>query len=337
MSTTTVLTTEKPKQWLARRRDDVEKMLGGGKRDDDYVPERLKHAARPATKPDRALQLVFALGVLVPFLAFAFLDPAGARDAFALQYATLAQLPSYIMTGPFVAAVLCLCVERVCYTLVWCFPKAFAEFCSKHNLGPPVDVIVRLFGVNKFFQLLGFAHLYLLGGLAPPPSLFALGVGAALVVWGQALNVGARPASRDRRRRRDRRSRRHLPRDRQGGGLLRLQVRRRRAVVHGLPLHARPGAPAVPRVRGDGVRVRAALADGGPRPGRLRRPRARPGAPLRIHGVRRAQPIIVYLFLSSAQNNDVTTLVPHDVPGLLGLAPLHREFLLLLGPGLRHH
>ena len=203
MSTTTVLTTEKPRQWLARRRDDVEKMLGGGKRDDDYVPERLKHAARPATKPDRALQLVFALGVLVPFLAFAFLDPAGARDAFALQYATLAQLPSYIMTGPFVAAVLCLCVERACYTLVWCCPKAFGEFCSKHNLGAPVDVIVRIFGVNKFFQLLGFAHLYLLGGLAPPPSLFALGVGAALVLWGQALNVGARPASHDRRRRRD--------------------------------------------------------------------------------------------------------------------------------------
>ncbi len=196
MSTTTVLTTEKPKQWLARRRDDVEKMLGGGKRDDDYVPERLKHAARPATKPDRALQLVFALGLLVPFLAFAFLDPVGAANAFELQYATITQLPSYIFTPPFVAAVLCLCVERACYTLVWCCPKAFGEFCSKHNLGAPVDVIVRLFGVNKFFQLLGFAHLYLLGGLAPPPSLFALGVGAALVVWGQALNVGARPASR---------------------------------------------------------------------------------------------------------------------------------------------
>ena len=195
MSTTTVLTTEKPRQWLARRRDDVEKMLGGGKRDDDYVPERLKHAARPATKPDRALQLVFVLGLLVPLIIFAHVDPAGAQDAFELQYATITQLPSYILTPPFVAAVLCLCVERACYTLVWCCPRAFGEFCSKHNLGAPVDVIVRLFGVNKFFQLLGFAHLYLLGGLAPPPSLFALGVGAALVVWGQALNVGARPAS----------------------------------------------------------------------------------------------------------------------------------------------
>ena len=203
MSTTTVLTTEKPKQWLARRRDDVEKMLGGGKRDDDYVPERLKHAARPATKPDRMIQLVFALGLLVPLVAFACMDPAGAVDAYALQYATITQLPSYILTPPFVAAVLCLCVERACYTLVWCCPRAFGEFCSKHNLGAPVDVIVRLFGVNKFFQLLGFAHLYLLGGLAPPPSLFALGVGAALVLWGQALNVGARPASHDRRRRRD--------------------------------------------------------------------------------------------------------------------------------------
>ena len=134
--------------------------------------------------------MVFALGLLVPLVAFACMDPAGAVDAYALQYATIKQLPRYIMTGPFVAAVLCLCVERVCYTLVWCCPKAFGEFCSKHNLGAPVDVIVRLFGVNKFFQLLGFAHLYLLGGLAPPPSLFALGVGAALVVWGQALNVG---------------------------------------------------------------------------------------------------------------------------------------------------
>ena len=195
MSTTTVLTTEKPRRWLAR--------LRVGKRDDDYVPERLKHAARPATKPDRMIQLVFALGLLVPLVAFACMDPAGAVDAYALQYATITQLPSYILTPPFVAAVLCLCVERVCYTLVWCCPKAFGEFCSKHNLGAPVDVIVRLFGVNKFFQLLGFAHLYLLGGLAPPPSLFALGVGAALVLWGQALNVGARPASHDRRRRRD--------------------------------------------------------------------------------------------------------------------------------------
>ena len=112
MSTTTVLTYEKPKQWLARLRD-------GGKRDDDYVPERLKHAARPATKPDRPLQLVFALGVLVPLVLFARVDPDGARDAFELQYATITQLPRYIMTGPFVAAVLCLCVERVCYTLVW--------------------------------------------------------------------------------------------------------------------------------------------------------------------------------------------------------------------------
>ena len=200
MSTTTVLTTEKPRRWLARRL----------KRDDDYVPERLKHAARPATKPDRAIQLVFALGLLVPLIIFACVDPAGARDAFELQYATMTQLPRYIMTGPFVAAVLCLCVERACYTLVWCCPKAFGEFCSKHNLGAPVDVIVRLFGVNKFFQLLGFAHLYLLGGLAPPPSLFALGVGAALILWGQALNVGAEPASRlpsrrpSHRRRRDR-------------------------------------------------------------------------------------------------------------------------------------
>ncbi len=190
MSTTTVLTTEKPRRWLARRRDDVEKMMGGGKRDDDYIPERLKHAARPATKPDRMIQLVFALGLLVPLVAFACMDPAGAVDAYALQYATIKQLPRYIMTGPFVAAVLCLCVERACYTLVWCCPRAFGEFCSKHNLGAPVDVVVRLFGVNKFFQLLGFAHLYLLGGLAPPPSLFAVGVGAALVLWGQALNVG---------------------------------------------------------------------------------------------------------------------------------------------------
>ena len=194
MSTTTVLTTEKPRRWLARRL----------KRDDDYVPERLKHAARPATKPDRAIQLVFALGLLVPLIIFACVDPAGARDAFELQYATMTQLPRYIMTGPFVAAVLCLCVERACYTLVWCCPRVFGEFCSKHNLGPPVDVIVRLFGVNKFFQLLGFAHLYLLGGLAPPPSLFALGVGAALVLWGQALNVGARPASLSAPRRRRR-------------------------------------------------------------------------------------------------------------------------------------
>ena len=76
MSTTTVLTTEKPRQWLA--------LMGGGKRDDDYVPERLKHAARPATKPDRALQLVFALGVLVPLIIFARVDPAGARAAFDL-------------------------------------------------------------------------------------------------------------------------------------------------------------------------------------------------------------------------------------------------------------
>ena len=34
MSTTTVLTTEKPRQWLARRRDDVSQLLGGGKRAD---------------------------------------------------------------------------------------------------------------------------------------------------------------------------------------------------------------------------------------------------------------------------------------------------------------
>ena len=81
MSTTTVLTTEKPRQWLAR--------LRVGKRDDDYVPERLKHAARPATKPDRMIQLVFALGLLVPLVAFACMDPAGAVDTYALQYTNM--------------------------------------------------------------------------------------------------------------------------------------------------------------------------------------------------------------------------------------------------------
>ena len=53
------------------------------RRDDDYE----KHAARPATKPDRAIQPVFALGLLVPLVAFAH----GAANG--PPYATIKQLP----------------------------------------------------------------------------------------------------------------------------------------------------------------------------------------------------------------------------------------------------
>ena len=57
----------------------------------------------------------------------------------------------------------------------------------------PVDVIVRLFAVNKFFQALGFALLYFAPfgpGAAAPPRVFPVVVGLSLAAVGQALNVG---------------------------------------------------------------------------------------------------------------------------------------------------
>ena len=101
------------------------------------------------------------------------------------------------MTGPFVAA-----VYSSASSVFVIRPSGAARRPSslaQYNLGAPVDVIAP-FGVNKFFQLLGFAH-YNVRRARAASIIVCAAAGAALVVWGQALN-GARPASPSARRRR---------------------------------------------------------------------------------------------------------------------------------------
>jgi hypothetical protein len=95
-----------------------------------------------------------------------------------------------------VAAVL-LSLERLCYAYVWHAPDRFRAFCQRPavaRLGEPVDVLRTLFYGFKALQLavfLGWCYLHGQGSLAPSGlHPLPLGIGGALLVAGQVLNVG---------------------------------------------------------------------------------------------------------------------------------------------------
>lgn len=166
-----------------------------------YVPERKKHAERPTTKMNRSLQLLFVAWLVAPYAISSLVDPVGCAAAWRWNLNTLKHLHAYQSSPLFLAACAMLAVERVVYTVVWCYPKAWLRFTRGvlrdtyfYGAGDNVvDVIYKFFKINKCFQGGGFALLYFLAAPAIRPgeiSLFQWVVGANLVALGQALNVG---------------------------------------------------------------------------------------------------------------------------------------------------
>mmetsp|Transcript_12780 Transcript_12780/g.17757 ORF Transcript_12780/g.17757 Transcript_12780/m.17757 type:complete len:304 (-) Transcript_12780:407-1318(-) len=89
---------------------------------------------------------------------------------------------------------LSMALERVCYTIVWVRSKWFMKLCKNSFLrewGTPVDVVVRLFFVNKLFQ---FGGLFLWYYYSAPffsvvnVTLFQWVTGLQLFIFGQVLN-----------------------------------------------------------------------------------------------------------------------------------------------------
>jgi len=93
-----------------------------------------------------------------------------------------------------VAALLSL--ERLCYVWIWRAPGAFRAWCDRPavaGLGAPVDVVQKLFYGFKVIQdtvFVSWCSVYGHGSLWPlSGSVWALGLGGALLVVGQTLNV----------------------------------------------------------------------------------------------------------------------------------------------------
>jgi methylene-fatty-acyl-phospholipid synthase len=93
-----------------------------------------------------------------------------------------------------VAALLSL--ERLCYVWIWRAPEAFRACCDHPGvawLGTPVEVVQKLFYGFKAIQVtvfVGWCYVYGHSALWPPSAgAWALGLGGALLVVGQILNV----------------------------------------------------------------------------------------------------------------------------------------------------
>uniref|UniRef100_A0A6U2ZEX5 phosphatidyl-N-methylethanolamine N-methyltransferase n=1 Tax=Lotharella globosa TaxID=91324 RepID=A0A6U2ZEX5_9EUKA len=85
-------------------------------------------------------------------------------------------------------------IERVVYTIVWVRSKWFIRLCKSpilRNWGTPVDVVVRLFFLNKLFQ---FGGIFLWYYYSAPffsvndVTVFQWVTGLQLLIFGQILN-----------------------------------------------------------------------------------------------------------------------------------------------------
>jgi len=88
-------------------------------------------------------------------------------------------------------------LRGICYLWIWHSPERFRAWCANTALrsvaAEPVDVLQLLFWLFKVLQcavFVGWCFIYGDGSLWPAsPALFNLGLGAALMAAGQALNV----------------------------------------------------------------------------------------------------------------------------------------------------
>jgi phosphatidyl-N-methylethanolamine N-methyltransferase len=95
-----------------------------------------------------------------------------------------------------IAAVL-LAIERIAYALIWRHPERFRSWLGRSSAGRlsgPVVAVRNLFLVCKVIQVAvfgGWIYLHGDGGLRPREAgLLPLAGGLALILVGQALNVG---------------------------------------------------------------------------------------------------------------------------------------------------
>lgn len=166
-----------------------------------YIPERKKHAERPVTNMNRTLQLFFVAWLVTPYTFAYLVDPSGTSAAMRWIFNTLEHLPKYQFSPLFLTSCAMLSVERVVYTVVWCFPKLWIRFMRNilfdtyfyRTDDNVVDVIYKFFMINKCFQGGGFALLYFFS--APTIrldeiTLFQWIVGTNLIALGQSLNIG---------------------------------------------------------------------------------------------------------------------------------------------------
>ena len=89
-----------------------------------------------------------------------------------------------------------LSLERLCYVWIWRAPEAFCAWCDHRAvacLGKPVEVVEKLFYSFKVIQgvvFVGWCYAYGHDSLWPlSGSVWSLGLGGALLVVGQLLNL----------------------------------------------------------------------------------------------------------------------------------------------------
>jgi len=96
----------------------------------------------------------------------------------------------------FLCAAVLLSVERICYLWIWWRPEKFQVFCTRPavaHFGAPIDVLQYLFYTFKVLQcavFIGWCYVHGNGSiLTLDGRTLYLGLGAVLIVAGQALNV----------------------------------------------------------------------------------------------------------------------------------------------------
>jgi phosphatidyl-N-methylethanolamine N-methyltransferase len=99
--------------------------------------------------------------------------------------------------GVLLVAATLLSLERICYVYISRVPERFRRFCQRPvvaRFGEPVDVLRKLcygFKGLQFAVFFGWCYVHGHGSLSPAGSgLVPLGIGGALIVAGQILNIG---------------------------------------------------------------------------------------------------------------------------------------------------
>lgn len=119
--------------------------------DPHHVPPRTPSPLDPTHR--LALLVAFALPLAC---AYALDGEAARRDVSAWTAYTVRHFPRYAGDPAWRVAVAALAVERICYTVLWLFPRPIARVCAECRVHNPVNAIVAVFAANKAIQLAAF-------------------------------------------------------------------------------------------------------------------------------------------------------------------------------------
>jgi hypothetical protein len=117
----------------------------------------------PAPSPlDPRHRLALLVAFALPLACALALDGEAARqDVSAWTDATVRHFPRYARDPAWRRAVAALAVERMCYTVLWLFPRTITRVCAECRV-QPVNAIVAVFAANKVIQLAAFLGFRLL-------------------------------------------------------------------------------------------------------------------------------------------------------------------------------